>query len=302
VDPVPSRPPVSVVVPFLGDERELQSLLDRLRRLRLRAGDEVIVADNRTTGAPWPETAPLGPGPAVRLHAAGGVHTPGFARNRGAAVARGEWLVFIDADTDPAPDLLDVYFEPPPAARTGVLGGGIVDVLPVSGGTRPALAARALVARGHMSHATTLERPDFPYAQSANCAVRRSAFLEVGGFDETVRAAEDADLCFRLADRGWGLERRPAATVSHLARASAGAALRQLAGHGAGAAWCNRRHPGSFPPPAPVALGRRLVGAMLRAAAAGARGERERAAFAAFEALEATAFELGRLLSNRARR
>ena len=38
-----------------------------------------------------------------------------------------------------------------------------------------------------------------PYAQTAHCAVRRSAFEAVGGFREDIRSGGDADLCFRLA-------------------------------------------------------------------------------------------------------
>ena len=58
------------------------------------------------------------------LHAAE-IPTPAYARNRGAAEGDGEWLVFIDADADPAPDLLDRYFDPAPGERTGLIGGGV---------------------------------------------------------------------------------------------------------------------------------------------------------------------------------
>jgi GT2 family glycosyltransferase len=296
---MPRRPPVSLVVPFLGDEAQLERLLGRLAVVETRPGDEVIVADNRETQPSRPPTRP------VTLHPAGGIRSPGFARNRGAAVAAGEWLVFIDADTVPEPRLLDLYFDPVPRPTTAVLGGGVLDVLPaapVDPESRGSRVARRVVTRGQMSHRVTLERPDFPYAQTANCAIRREAFLAAGGFDETVRAAEDADLCLRLAEQGWGLEVRPAALVRHEARQTLRELLAQLARHGAGAAWCNRRHPGSFPPAGPAGLARRLGGAAVTAARASVRGEREAAADAALELLEAGAFELGRLLPNRARR
>jgi GT2 family glycosyltransferase len=288
-----SRPPVSVVVPFAGSDGALAALTARLESLERRPGDELIVADNRGTGG-----TPSRAGDVV-IHPAGGVRSPGFARNRGASLATGEWLLFIDADTEPQPGLIDTYFATAPQASTAILAGGIVDTLPEAG---TGLAARHVVARAQMSQAVTVARPTFAYAQTANCAIRRRAFAEVGGFEEGVRAGEDADLCFRLLERGWQLEERPAAVVEHRARATLGALLRQLARHGSGAAWCERRHPGSFPPPTAWALARRVAAGAARAAAATAAGEREQAAFAGIEIAEAAAFTLGRLLPNRAHR
>ena len=93
---------------------------------------------------------------------------------------------------------------PRPGERTAVLAGGIID-RPGSVG----VGRRMTAERGQMSQRSTLDRAGTPYAQTANCAVRRSAFAAVGGFDEAARSGEDADLCFRLAAAGWGLEERP---------------------------------------------------------------------------------------------
>jgi GT2 family glycosyltransferase len=224
---------------------------------------------------------------------ASGIRTPGFARNRGARLATREWLVFIDADTRPAHSVLDAYFDPLPGCSTAILAGGIVDVV-----ERQTLVARYTAKRSRMSERTTLERTGTPYAQTANCAVRRSAFAAVTGFDEQARAGEDADLCFRLAAAGWQLEHRPSAIVTHRARETAGAMVRQLAVHGSGAAWLNRRHPGSFPPPQLGELGRRLARDAVNAAATALSGEGTQAADAMLDLLAGLAFESGRLLPN----
>lgn len=285
------RPPVSVIVPFAGSEGELRSCLARLGQLALRAGDEILVADNR------PGSEGGGAAHGVRLVAADGVRAAGFARNRAAAVAHGEWLVLIDADTRPVPELVDRYFDPPAAQRTGILAGGIVDI-PGSGSS----AARYAAARGQMNQRVTLHRAGTPYAQSANLAVRRTAFDEVGGFDEAARSGEDADLCFRLARAGWTLEERPAALVEHPSRATLGGLLTQVAHHGSGSGWLNRRYPGEFPALGARGFGGRLGQAGVAAVRGARRGDRDAVDAGVIEVCEACAFLAGRLLlSNTAR-
>ncbi len=269
------RPPVSVVVPFAGSDEQLAALELALGALAVRPGDELVVSDNRRDP----------------------VRTPAYARNGGAAGARGEWLVFLDADTRPDPGLLDAYFDPPPGPRTAVLAGGIRDVA-----LRATAVARNTVTRAQMSQRSTLQRAGMPYAQTANCAVRRAAFDAIGGFHADARAGEDADLCFRLQRAGWEIEERLAATVDHRARETVGPWLAQLARHGSGAAWVGRRWPGEFPAPGPWQLARRLARDSADAAASLSRGDRGAAADAVFDLIGALAFELGRLIPNTRRR
>lgn len=259
------------MVPFAGSDGQLRELSATLGRLQMRSGDELIVSDNR--GDP--------------------VRTPAYARNRGADLAHGEWLVFIDADTVPDPGLLDAYFDPPPQAQTAVLAGGIEDFA-----FRSSAVARVNVARARMSHRATLERAGTPYAQTANCAIRRAAFEAAGGFDAAARAAEDADLCFRLRRAGWTLEARPLAAVRHRSRETLGAWLAQMIRHGSGAAWLDRRWPGELPAAGAGALIGRLGRDLADAGSSLARGAPAGVADPLLDLLGAVAFELGRLLPN----
>jgi GT2 family glycosyltransferase len=283
---VTARPKVAVIVPFAGSPEQLQRCLAGLEQLTTRPGDELIVADNRDAAA-----ADDG---RVRVIPALGLRAAGFARNRGAEAAAAEWFVFLDADTRPAADLLERYFDPGPAPETAILAGGIVDRA-----DGRSTAARRSARRGQMSQHVTLQRAGRPYAQSANLAIRCRAFDEVGGFDEAARAGEDADLCWRLAGAGWGLETRPEAVVEHLARPTLARLLVQLARHGSGAAWLERRYPGEFPAPYLRGVPRGLAAAV----AAVARRCPGAAADALLEVVERCAFDAGRaLLSNRPRR
>lgn len=231
------RPPVSVIVPFAGSQAELERCLEVLGRLELGDGDELIVADNR------PQPRPGG----VVIDASG-PRSSYFARQVAARRAAGEWLVFLDADVVPEPGLLGAYLDPAPADGTGVLAGAIEDWV-----EEDTAVARHIARRRKLDQATTLSHAR-PYGQTANLAVRRSAFEAVGGFPGPIRSGGDADLCWRLADAGWRLESRPAARVRHRNRATLGALLGQLHRHGSGMQWLDRRYPGTFPPPGPREL------------------------------------------------
>lgn len=281
-----ARPPVDVVIPFRGDLKQLAQLRERLGQLRLAEGDSLLVVDNT------PGREPLAEGSLLRDAQ---IPSPAYARNRGAARGSAAWIAFLDADVVPFPDLLDRLFEPPPGERTALLAGGVRDEeVPPDGPP----AARYAYLRAAMSQDDSMRPGDrWGYPKTANAAFRRSAFEEVGGFREELRAGEDADLAYRLRAAGWEIERREGAAVVHHNRLTLRAYLAQKAVHGAGAAWLDRHHPGS------VAPRRRLPGLTLWGLRTAARGlararNRDAALWAVMEPLELIAWEVGRRLSN----
>lgn len=284
------RPSVDVVVPFRGSPAELEAVRNRLAQLRRDAGDSVVVVDNT------PRCAAASPASSVPVLRAAKVATPGYARNRGAERGSAQWLVFIDADTVPAVDLLDRYFDPPPEEHTALLGGGILDeAVPARAGA----VARYSYIRGAMSQDNTFRFGRWGFPQTANAACRRSAFEAVGGFREDIRAAEDADLTYRLRAAGWGDERRERATVVHRSRPTLSGFIAQNLCHGAGGAWLDRQYPGSIPPRRRLGLAwwgaRTVVGGL--ASAVWSR-DRDAALRALLDPVDELAYELGRSLSN----
>lgn len=284
---VPVRPAADIVVPVAAPATELRAVLARMAAIRLRPGDTLTLVDNRGVGVQHPQVL-----------VAAGVRTSYFARNAGAARGTAPWIVFLDADVDPPADLLDRLLEPPPAAGIGILAGGVRDE-PV--GARGPLAARFAELQAVMAQDATLDRGRWAFAKTAHAAVRREAFSAAGGFREGVRSGGDADLCWRLRDRGWGLEHRPRAAVVHRSRPTLRRMLGQRFRHGSGAAWLQREHPGSLPP-------RRWPGLLrwgARRAATGARGlargDRDAAVLGLLDGPAVWAFELGRLVPNRPR-
>lgn len=285
---------MDIVVPFAGTNDALLGLLGRLTALDLADRDTLTVVDNRPEPGPTP--TPLG---LVRIVPAPERRSSYFARNRGAAAGANEWIVFIDSDTEPAQDLIDRYFERPPAEKAAIIAGGVVDRGPPPGVRRSAALLfaerwRILDQRG------TLERGEWGFAKTVNCAIRRLAFESARGFRDDIRSGGDADLCFRLRAAGWQIELREEAVVIHHGRTTVAGLMRQHARWGSGNAWLNQRYPGAHP-----RTGLRVVPMTLRRAAgavrAAAQGDLDGVRLRLVAILTIWAFELGRLIPNRVR-
>jgi GT2 family glycosyltransferase len=281
------RPLVSVVAPFLGDADAARRLLAALGRLRIGAGDELIVADNTANGV----ASDVLDGE-VAVVAARQELSSYHARNEGARRARRDWILFMDADCTPQPDLLDAYFADRVPESCGALAGGIA-----SRPDQPALAAR--YARARRFAAIPRDPGAIPTAPSGNLLVRRSAFERIGGFQEGIRSGGDVDLCRRLQKAGLTLELRPGAVVEHPHRDRLLGYLRVVSRYAAGARWLNERYPGIAPR---WLLWPELGRAARDAARLWAKGDDDEAAFRALDGLSLIAHNLGYRVGNEARR
>jgi GT2 family glycosyltransferase len=282
------RPPVSVVVPFRGDDGDAASLLRSLRRLRIEAADELVVADNTPDGV---MIATAGADRPVRVVHAPAERSSYHARNSGARAARCPWLLFMDADCVPGPGLLDSYFAGPIPDDCGALAGQIL-----GDPEQRSLAARYARSRRLFDHAEGLIRAKEGSAGAGNLLVRRTAFDQLDGFAEGIRSGGDMDLCRRLRAAGWSLGFRERALVHHRHRDTLPSLLGAVARYGAGARWLNQRYPGSSPP-WPLVGG--LAGTARDVAGHLVRGRIEPATFRAMDGLGLIAHHVGYRLSNR---
>ncbi|HAB18250.1 MAG TPA: glycosyl transferase, partial [Verrucomicrobiales bacterium] len=109
----------------------------------------------------------------------------GRARNTGAAAATGKWLLFVDADSQPSPELFAAAAE---AMESGqVIAGGTTVRLQGGGWILPLLAGSwNLVSRWGR------------WLAGSFIFVERSVFEELGGFNSEMFAAEEIDLTKRL--------------------------------------------------------------------------------------------------------
>lgn len=182
---------VSVVVPAFNAERFVASAV---RSVLDQSYDrfEVIVVDDASTDGTVAEVRAMGDSRVrlLRLQNNCGVSA---ARNEGIRAAAGELLAFLDADDQCEPDRLSsqVAFLAT-NADIDVLGSAIsvIDEDGVPLGYRAYPEADEAIRR-RMPFAN-------PLALSAVMA-RRAAVDRVGGFDPSIRAAEDYDLWCRMA-------------------------------------------------------------------------------------------------------
>jgi glycosyltransferase involved in cell wall biosynthesis len=111
------------------------------------------------------------------------------ARQIGAEAARGEWLLFSDADVRFASG----YFE-----RVGahLVGDAFY-------GAKLATAAHPVYNRSFAAGQRLCHRLGFAAGSGSNMAVRRAAFAAIGGFRLDLPVNEDSELLLRMVHRGY---------------------------------------------------------------------------------------------------
>ena len=194
-------PLVSFVIPVRNDVLRLQRCLESISRNDYpRELIELIVVDNESTD---------GSAAAARQYGAIVVRSSGNSvaahRNRGAHAALGSVLAFADSDHEVdrnwATKAVEVLSEPDVA----VTGAPCL--------TQPSANWVQQQYDGLRSRPT--HREDVTWLGSGNMAVKRSVFERVGGFNTSLIACEDVDLCNRITAAGYRIVADPSLRSIH---------------------------------------------------------------------------------------
>lgn len=179
---------ITVIVPAYNEEKTIKTCLDSIRTkfytdyeiIVVAGGDDKTLEIAKQYGIAVPDEKNKGAGP---------------ARNQGAKLAKGEVLVFTDADTIVNPHWLEKYakvFE----HQELVASGG--PVRPLNGSLLDKLAFKLNQDWGYR---ITAFFGVFQFS-GQNCAYRKDAFFEAGGFNEDMSMLEDTELSSRMKEYG----------------------------------------------------------------------------------------------------
>ena len=176
---------ISIVIPAFNEERLLGESLTKIKSAAGAFGSrgwevEIIVCDNNSSD----RTAEI-----ARMAGATVVFEPvnqiSRARNAGAAVATGDWLIFVDADSHPGAQLFD-------DVAKQILSGRCL-----AGGATVRLDENHLVAKFITSTWNCASRL-FRLLAGSFIFCEAAAFRQIGGFSHELFAAEELELSKRL--------------------------------------------------------------------------------------------------------
>ena len=226
-------PLVSIIIPCREPDEQVRDCVQRCLALDYDNLEVLVVADAAAESAV----------PGAKVISAG-VSRPSRKRNIGTRHARGEYFAFIDADAFPAESWVCNalrYIEDgvgavggpaltPENSSLSQKAGGEILSSPFGGGR---MAFRYTVKRAK-------ECSELP---SCNLVIRKSAFEEVGGYDEDLLTSEDAKLCFQIREMGLKVLYAPDVVVFHHRRSLMKPHLAQIWNYGRDKAFLFKTRP-----------------------------------------------------------
>lgn len=228
----------SIIIPAYNSADTLQACLSSLEQQRMdRAAYEIIVVDDGSQD----NTEALVRSFAGVRYIGQANQGPAAARNRGVEVARGDIVLFIDADCVPFPDWLEQMVKP--FAQKEIAG--------VKGAYRSRqheIVAQVVQLEYEIKYLHMLKDCYIDFIDTYAAAFRKSAFLQTGGYDTgfTRASVEDQEFSFRMAGRGYKMIFNPQALVWHRHAASLEAYCRKKWKIGYWKVKVLRRHPGKM--------------------------------------------------------
>jgi GT2 family glycosyltransferase len=211
-----SQPSVSIIINTDGRAAILGNTIESLRYLRYPRLELVVVPGPTADGTRelldrhWRGEIKIGFCPTRNI---------AQSRNIGIALAAGEVIAFLDDDEIPEPEWLEDLVPLLEDPAVAVAGGWLVDHTGKGYQARFETVDRFGNVRSNWERAA----PEFNFPLSfnvphamINSTFRRSALIDVGGFDEEYEyLLDETDLMIRFVDRGWHVVQTDRGLVHH---------------------------------------------------------------------------------------
>lgn len=193
---------ISVVIPAYN---EVHTLPDCLKALALQTllPDEVIVVDDGSSDGTVEVTRQPGVKVIQQSH-----QGPAAARNLGARQARGDLILFTDADCQPdrewVAQMVAPFSDPQVVGVKGAYRCRENRVVP-----------RFVQQEYESKYARMVRQPGIDFIDTYSAGYRREVFFQNEGFDPALMKLQDQEFSFRLARKGYRLVFAPQARVYH---------------------------------------------------------------------------------------
>lgn len=230
-----TAPFISVIVCSYNGSATIKDCLDGLQQLDYPAFEVIVVNDGSQDNL-----ADIVKQYPVRLVSTknNGLSS---ARNTGLHHAAGDIVAYIDDDAYPDPHWLRYIAYAYQHSEYVCIGGP--NLAPYQDGPIAQCVARAPGGPVHV----LLSDETAEHVPGCNMTFRKSALLQIGGFDPVYRTAgDDVDVCWRLQKAGYLIGFHPAAVVWHHRRNSIKAYWKQQKAYGKAEALLERKWPEKY--------------------------------------------------------
>jgi glycosyltransferase involved in cell wall biosynthesis len=222
----------SIIIPTYNRPERLAACLHALVQLQYpKELFEVIVVDDGSSSSLEPVINPFQEQIKITLISQSNAG-PAIARNKGAATATNQFLVFTDDDCLPTPDWLQVLATCFATVPTALIGGRTVNLL---ADNLYSAASQLLI--DYLYSYYNAEPGQARFFTSNNFALAKSCFEQIGGFNTTfpLAAGEDREFCHRWLSHAGPMIYAPEAVVYHAHQLTLRSFCRQQFNYGRGA-------------------------------------------------------------------
>lgn len=200
-------PLVSVIIPCWNSERTIRQCLEALVQQRTSISYEITVVDSSTDQTPLIVAQEY---PSVNLIQLEQRTFAGAARNIGIRATRSTYCLMIDSDCVAQPDLIQKAINRHCEDHYAAVGGSLANGTPES---LSGLISYLIEFKNFMPSAPMRLEKGSP---TANITYRREILERYGGYDNTMRLAEDILLHWQMYQAGERILFDPAIEVLHL--------------------------------------------------------------------------------------